>query len=65
MTMTARVWSKKQTQETIKAFRDNGYEVEKKGAGHYESRVDGVLLFTALVGSGSTYLVRYESTLFE
>ena len=65
MTMTSRIWTKKQTQATIKDFRANGYEVEKKYEGHYECREDGVLLFTALNGSGSKYMVRYESELFE
>ena len=65
MTMTSRIWTKKQTQSTIKDFRANGYQVEKKDVGHYECREDGVLLFAALNGGGSKYMVRYESELFK
>ena len=65
MTMTSRIWTKKQTQATIKDFRANGYEVNKVSEGFYECKEDGMLLFSALVGSGSTYMVRYESELFE
>lgn len=63
--MTSRVWTKKQTQATIKDFRNNGYTVVRRSEGWYQCHVDGVLVFNALIGSNGTYLVRYETELFE
>ena len=60
--MISRVWSKKQTQQTIKDLRTNGYDVEKLSNG-YEVKLDGNLIFKAMIGNNS-YLIRYDANLF-
>lgn len=68
--MTTRVWTKNETQGTIKALRKEGYVVEKKSEGHYICmfEIDGKLqnIFEALANYGHVtgYLVRYNSRLF-
>lgn len=66
--MTAKVWTKKQTQETIKALRTAGYDVKLISKGHYacDFEIDGVTqrIFAALVGANG-YLVSYHACLFE
>lgn len=58
------VWTKQFTQDAIKALKKSGYEVTKNQSGFYELRFDGMLLFTALIGSQG-YLVRYAEKLFD
>ena len=68
-----RVWSKRQTQETIRDMRRAGYNVGKLSDGFYKilddngdvwSR-DGVDLFSATVYSSARgYLVSYHPELF-
>lgn len=60
--MTTRIWTKKQTQETIKALRAAGYDVIKSG-GTYECVIDGRVIFRAMIGTGS-YLITYADGLF-
>lgn len=60
--MTTRIWTKKQTQETIKALRVAGYDVIKNG-GSYKCELDGRLIFHAMVGARS-YLITYVDNLF-
>ena len=66
-----RVWSKRQTQQTIRDMRRAGYNVGKLSDGFYKilddngdvwSR-DGVDLFCAMVGTRG-YLVSYHPELF-
>lgn len=60
--MVSRIWSKQQTQATIKALRAEGYAVDKVSNG-YEAKLDGNLIFKAMIGN-SAYLVRYDANLF-
>jgi hypothetical protein len=60
--MTTRIWTKQQTQQTIKALRNAGYEVTKRN-GTYETILDDVSIFRAMVGTNS-YLVTYNDRLF-
>lgn len=60
--MTSRIWTKTQTQSTIKALRGAGYTVAKLGAG-YECIANNELIFKAMIGSNG-YLVRYKADLF-
>jgi hypothetical protein len=60
--MTTRIWTKPQTQETIKALRSAGYTVTKNN-GKYETIINGITIFRAMVGSNS-YLVTYKEDLF-
>ncbi len=60
--MTTRIWTKQQTQQTIKALRNAGYEVTKSN-GTYETILDGVTIFRAMVGYRS-YLVTFKPELF-
>lgn len=66
--MTSKVWSKKQTQKTIRALRNAGYDVVKQSDGHYKCDIKNdkgktVHIFTALIGHNG-YLVRYHPDLF-
>ena len=60
--MTTRIWTKQQTQQTIKALRNAGYEVTKTN-GIYKSILDGETIFTAMVGYRN-YLVTFKPELF-
>lgn len=59
---TTKIWTKAQTQATIKALRGAGYEVKKLDSG-YSMILDNVELFKAMIGTRG-YLVRYDSNLF-
>lgn len=61
--MISRIWTKKQTQETIKALRAANLNVEKTSNG-YECKINNNLVFKAMIGTNS-YLVRYDAKLFE
>jgi len=62
--MTTHVWTKPETQKTIKALRDAGYNVEKKNDMYIINIiVDGLPIFRAMKGKNS-YLVYYISDLF-
>ena len=60
--MISRIWTKKQTQATIKDLRKLGLPVLKVSSG-YEAKVGDTLLFKAMVGTNG-YLVRYHEQLF-
>lgn len=60
--MIARAIPKKVVQQMIRALRDAGLTVEKKGM-KYECRHNGELLFMALNGRNN-YLVRMREDLF-
>lgn len=60
--MTSRIWTKKQTQATIKSLRAAGYTVLKSDSG-YTCEIDGLQVFCAMIGSHG-YLVRYNAELF-
>ena len=66
--MTARVWTKEQTQETIKALRRAGYTIPPKGdTGMYKTEEEyapGKKVFVAMVGTRG-YLVSYWDGLFQ
>lgn len=62
--LTVRVWSKKYTQDVIKALKKSGYEVTKSESGIYELHFDGMLLFVALTGCNG-YMVRYAEKLLD
>ena len=66
--MTVRVWTKEQTQETIKALRKAGYTIPAKGnTGMYETEEEyepGKKVFVAMVGTRG-YLVNYWDGLFQ
>ena len=66
------MWTKSQTQSTIKDLRKAGYTVENRG-GMYKiiddetgdvAKKNGKSLFTALIGTRG-YLVRYHSDLLK
>ena len=59
--MLVRIWTKAQTQITIKALRKAGYSVDKVHSG-YECHCDGELVFRAMIGTNS-YLIRYDDKL--
>jgi len=61
--MISRIWTKKQTQDTIKTLRNANLTVEKINSG-YECKVNDKLVFKAMIGSNG-YLVRYDENLFE
>lgn len=61
--MKSAIWSKIQTQNTIKTLRAAGYVVDKINAG-YQATHDGQLVFKAMAGHRN-YLVRYDQRLFE
>ena len=61
--MISRIWTKAQTQSTIKVLRNAGLIVEKLNSG-YESKVNDKLVFKAMIGTNG-YLVRYDENLFE
>ena len=61
--MVSRVWTKKQTQQTIKTLRDAGITVNKIDGGYKAEAPDGTLVFKAMVGYQG-YLVRYAKELF-
>ena len=60
--MTSRIWTKAQTQSTIKAMRDAGYTVNKINSG-YECIINGETILKAMIGNNG-YLVRYANDLF-
>lgn len=60
--MTSRVWSKPVTQDIIKQLRNAGLVVDKLSSG-YECKINGHLVFKAMIGSQG-YLVRYDEKLF-
>jgi hypothetical protein len=60
--MITRIWTKQQTQKTIKALRLAGYAVNKVPNG-YESTLDDNLIFKAMIGTRG-YLIRYDANLF-
>lgn len=60
--MATRIWTKKQTQETIKMLRQAGLEVVKNGS-KYETIINGKTIFRAMLGTNS-YLVTYVDNLF-
>lgn len=68
--MVARVWTKKQTQATIKQLRAAGLKVDMKHPGFYECHAvaQGTnkvqLVFAAMIGTRG-YLVRHMDNLFE
>ena len=62
MKMIARIVSKKETWEMIKALRDAGFPVQKLAVG-YQLVEDDVTLFKATNGSNG-YLVRMAEDLF-
>lgn len=59
----SRVWTKQQTQATIKDLRKLGLPVTKISSG-YEGKVGDTLVFKAMIGTNG-YLVRYRPELFE
>lgn len=69
--MTTKMWTKKETQATIKGLRKAGYVVQKfdniyKIMGGYNAKpwlIDGKPLFSAMMGMGG-YLVNYHDSLF-
>lgn len=61
--MIVRVLPKRDVQKRIKALRDAGLTVNKKGP-IYECRLDDMMLFTAMNGRNG-YLVRMREDLFE
>ena len=69
--MIARIWTKKETQQTLKEFRKWGYKVEKIHPGFYKVW-DGegfispeVLVFSALLFRGSGYICRLNPDYFD
>ena len=60
--MLSRIWTKTQTQTTIKALRVAGYNVVKIDSG-YSLTINNEILFKAMLGSNG-YLVRYNENLF-
>ena len=60
--LAARIWTKKETQETLKQLRENGIEITKTdgmGGKMYKGLVDGEVVFQA--GEfGRGYLVRIK-----
>jgi len=60
--MTAQLWSKKETQGTLKELRHAGFTVTKANNG-YEAHDGNELVLKAMPGMGG-YLVRYEERLF-
>ena len=60
--MTSRIWTKTQTQSTLKSLREAGYNVVKIDSG-YSLTVNDEILFKAMLGSDG-YLVRYNDNLF-
>ena len=67
MNNVSKMWTKKQTQETIKALREAGYNIVKDNDIYKSTTIDTDTrrpIFTAMVGS-SGYLVSYRPDLFE
>ncbi len=66
--MTTRMWTKSQTQETLKALRKAGYTIPPRGyAGIYKTEEEwepGRKVFIAMLGAGG-YLVTYWEGLFQ
>lgn len=60
--MTTRIWTKKQTQQTIRDLRTAGYDVQKKRDG-YICNLGDLFIFQAMNGTNG-YLVRYHEGLF-
>lgn len=61
--MQVKLINKKQTQEILTQLRQLDYEVVKTSTGSYEVKLDGVLIFQALIGHYA-YLVRFDPRLF-
>jgi len=62
--MTTKLWTKPQTQQTIKQLRQGGYEVTRDHTGRYSCMFLGKEIFRALPGTRG-YLVWHEEGLFE
>ena len=60
--MAVRLWTKRQTQEIIKALRAAGLPVVKTDS-KYETIIDGKTIFRAMQGTRG-YLVTYVDDLF-
>lgn len=60
--MAVKLWTKKQTQEIIKALRAAGLPVVKTES-KYEVNIDGKTIFRAMQGTRG-YLVTYIDDLF-
>jgi hypothetical protein len=60
--MTTRLWTKMQTQQTVKALRQAGYVVNRTND-MYKCELDGENVFTAMLGYKG-YMVRYNPKLF-
>jgi len=60
--MISRIWTKKQTQATIKDLRQAGLPVTKLSSG-YEAKVGTEIVFKAMIGTNG-YLVRHHEELF-
>ena len=60
--MTAQLWSKKDTQGTLKELRHGGFIVNKINSGYEACDGDELVLKAMLFTNG--YLVRYEERLF-
>ena len=61
--MTTRIWTKPQTQQTLKALRAHGYKVAKLDAGYVAHDLQGLEVFKAMQGMNG-YLVKFENELF-
>lgn len=59
--MVSKIWTKPQTQQTIKALRNAGCIVTKLDAG-YECYIKNELVFKAMIGSRGYLLCNNEST---
>ncbi len=59
-----KLWTKKETQATLKALRDSGFQVEKSQSGYKAYGIDNELVLHAMIGTRG-YLVQYSNGLFE
>lgn len=62
--MVARVWTKPQTQQAIRALRAAGAPVTKLSAGYEIKDKDGNIVFKAMNGTNG-YLIMHHKDLFE
>ena len=66
--MVARMWKKKETQDTVNALRKAGYTIPPKGnTGMYQTKEEwkpGRKVFVAIEGAGG-YLISYWDGLFQ
>ena len=68
--MVARIWTKKETQQTLKELRHNGYKVEKIHTGFYKAwDVEGYIIPNELVFSAllmrNGYICRLNPDYFD